>query len=109
MVRSLSDPPPAIVSDLPDRATLSNMSPEFGATASLFPVDARTLEYLHGSGRDPEHIDVIEVPFADALAMIATGEIADVKTIALLYFAKANDILEKVKRAKANLNNSPSV
>jgi aconitate hydratase len=45
---------------VPDRATLSNMSPEFGATASLFPVDARTLEYLHGSGRDPEHIDLVE-------------------------------------------------
>ena len=45
---------------VPDRATLSNMSPEFGATASLFPVDARTLEYLHGSGRDPDHIDLVE-------------------------------------------------
>ena len=45
---------------VPDRATLSNMSPEFGATASLFPVDARTLEYLRGSGRDPGHIDLVE-------------------------------------------------
>jgi aconitate hydratase len=45
---------------VPDRATLSNMSPEFGATASLFPVDARTLEYLRGSGRDAEHIDLVE-------------------------------------------------
>ena len=45
---------------VPDRATLSNMSPEFGATASLFPVDARTLEYLRASGRDAEHIDLIE-------------------------------------------------
>ncbi len=45
---------------VPDRATLSNMSPEFGATASLFPVDARTLEYLQASGRDAEHIDLIE-------------------------------------------------
>jgi len=45
---------------VPDRATLSNMSPEFGATASLFPVDDRTLEYLRGSGRDPEHIDLVE-------------------------------------------------
>ena len=35
---------------VPDRATLSNMSPEFGATASLFPVDVRTLEYLRGVG-----------------------------------------------------------
>jgi aconitate hydratase len=45
---------------VPDRATLSNMSPEFGATASLFPVDVRTLEYLRGSGRDAEHIDLVE-------------------------------------------------
>jgi aconitate hydratase len=45
---------------VPDRATLSNMSPEFGATASLFPIDDRTLEYLRGSGRDPEHIDLVE-------------------------------------------------
>jgi aconitate hydratase len=45
---------------VPDRATLSNMSPEFGATASLFPVDARTLEYLRGSGRDAEHIALVE-------------------------------------------------
>jgi aconitate hydratase len=45
---------------VPDRATLSNMSPEFGATASLFPVDARTLEYLRGSGRGAEHIDLVE-------------------------------------------------
>ena len=34
-----------------DRATLSNMSPEFGATATLFPVDANTLKYLRLSGR----------------------------------------------------------
>ncbi|MBV8443155.1 MAG: NUDIX domain-containing protein [Hyphomicrobiales bacterium] len=46
-----------------------------------------------GGGVDEdEHIEVIEIPFADALAMIATGEIADAKTIALLYFAKANHI-----------------
>lgn len=34
-----------------DRATLSNMSPEFGATATLFPVDENTLKYLHLTGR----------------------------------------------------------
>ena len=33
-----------------DRATLSNMSPEFGATATLFPVDANTLTYLRLTG-----------------------------------------------------------
>src|SRR5437899_2045009 len=45
---------------VPDRATLSNMSPEFGATASLFPVDAQTLLYLRDSGRSPEHIELVE-------------------------------------------------
>ncbi|HEX4578591.1 MAG TPA: aconitate hydratase AcnA [Candidatus Dormibacteraeota bacterium] len=43
-----------------DRATLSNMSPEYGATAALFPVDARTLEYLRQTGREEDHVDVVE-------------------------------------------------
>ncbi|MDQ6917904.1 MAG: aconitate hydratase AcnA [Candidatus Dormibacteraeota bacterium] len=45
---------------VPDRATLSNMCPEYGATASLFPVDAQTLRYLELTGRDPEHIKLVE-------------------------------------------------
>ncbi|TMB91418.1 MAG: aconitate hydratase AcnA, partial [Chloroflexi bacterium] len=45
---------------VPDRATLANMSPEFGATASLFPVDEQTLLYLRDSGRSPEHIELVE-------------------------------------------------
>ena len=45
---------------VPDRATLSNMSPEFGATASLFPVDDQTLRYLRDTGRDPAHVDLVE-------------------------------------------------
>jgi aconitate hydratase len=43
-----------------DRATLSNMAPEYGATAALFPVDVRTLEYLTQSGREPEHVEMVE-------------------------------------------------
>jgi aconitate hydratase len=43
-----------------DRATMSNMSPEFGATASLFPVDAQTLRYLRESGREPAHVELVE-------------------------------------------------
>lgn len=42
-----------------DRATLSNMSPEFGATATLFPVDANTLKYLNLTGRDA-NLDLVE-------------------------------------------------
>ncbi|MBV9688616.1 MAG: aconitate hydratase AcnA [Ktedonobacteraceae bacterium] len=45
---------------LADRATISNMSPEFGATATLFPVDVETLRYLRDTGRDPKLIDLVE-------------------------------------------------
>jgi GDP-mannose pyrophosphatase NudK len=47
-----------------------------------------------GGGVDAdEHIEVLEIPFGDALAMIERGEIADAKTIALLYYAKAMGVL----------------
>src|SRR5947209_4798363 len=45
---------------LADRATISNMSPEFGATATLFPVDEETLRYLRATGRSPESVDLVE-------------------------------------------------
>ncbi|MEE8343762.1 MAG: aconitate hydratase AcnA, partial [Woeseiaceae bacterium] len=45
---------------LADRATLSNMSPEFGSTCAIFPIDTETLRYLTLSGRDAEHIKLIE-------------------------------------------------
>jgi len=43
-----------------DRATISNMSPEFGATASTFPVDGETLRYLRDTGRAAEHVELVE-------------------------------------------------
>jgi aconitate hydratase len=45
---------------LADRATISNMSPEFGATATLFPIDDETLAYLRLTGRSTERIDLVE-------------------------------------------------
>ncbi len=45
---------------LPDKATLANMSPEYGATIGFFPVDAEALRYLHGSGRSPELVERVE-------------------------------------------------
>ncbi len=45
---------------LPDRATIANMSPEYGATVGYFPVDAETLRYLAMTGREPELIDLVE-------------------------------------------------
>src|SRR5262245_17246430 len=43
-----------------DRATLGNMSPEYGATCGFFPVDDATLEYLRLTGRDAERIALVE-------------------------------------------------
>ncbi|MEJ7783534.1 MAG: aconitate hydratase [Solirubrobacteraceae bacterium] len=50
------------VSALPlaDRATIGNMSPEFGSTCAIFPIDAETLRYLEFSGRPPEQIALVE-------------------------------------------------
>jgi aconitate hydratase len=45
---------------LPDRATIANMSPEFGATCTFFPVDAETLRYLRGTGRDEDLVELVE-------------------------------------------------
>ncbi len=43
-----------------DRATIGNMSPEYGATAGFFPVDQKTIEYLQFTGRSPELVDLVE-------------------------------------------------
>ncbi len=45
---------------VPDRATMSNMCPEYGATSALFPVDSQTLRYLEITGRSREQIDLVE-------------------------------------------------
>jgi aconitate hydratase len=45
---------------LADRTTISNMSPEFGATSTLFPIDDETLTYLRLTGRSPERVDLVE-------------------------------------------------
>ena len=45
---------------LPDRATISNMAPEYGATMGFFPVDAETIRYLHLTGRSEEVIERTE-------------------------------------------------
>jgi aconitate hydratase len=45
---------------LADRATLGNMSPEFGSTCAIFPIDAETLNYLRFTGRDPAHVSMVE-------------------------------------------------
>ena len=50
------------LSNLPlaDRATIGNMSPEFGSTCAIFPIDEETLRYLLFSGRPQEQVDLVE-------------------------------------------------
>ena len=45
---------------LGDRATISNMTPEFGATAAMFYIDQQTLDYLTLTGREPEQVRLVE-------------------------------------------------
>jgi aconitate hydratase len=45
---------------LANRATIGNMSPEYGATCAIFPIDEITLDYLRFTGRDDHHVDLVE-------------------------------------------------
>src|ERR1700737_4336965 len=58
---------------VPDRATLSNMCPEYGATSSFFPVDAQTLRYLETTGREPQLIELVE-QYTQAQGMFRTDD-----------------------------------
>jgi len=48
---------------LPDRATIGNMAPEYGATMGFFPVDEKTLDYFQGTGRKKSEIEAFEAYF----------------------------------------------
>jgi aconitate hydratase len=59
-----------------DRTTISNMSPEFGSTVAIFPIDDRTLEYLRLTGRSREQIELVEA-YAKAQTLFRTDETPD--------------------------------
>ncbi len=65
------------------RATISNMSPESGATASLFPVDEETLRYLKLTGRSEAHIDLVRKYFGaqEMFGVPSAGQIEYTKVI----------------------------
>jgi aconitate hydratase len=58
---------------LADRATIGNMSPEFGSTCAIFPIDAETLRYLKFTGRPLEQIELVEA-YARAQGLWHDGE-----------------------------------
>ena len=61
---------------LPDRATIANMAPEYGATIGLFPVDDETIRYLRLTGRTDEQVALVEA-YSKAQGMYLTPESAE--------------------------------
>ena len=73
---------------LGDRATISNMAPEYGATAAMFAIDGQTLEYLRLTGRTPEQVVLVET-YAKAAGLWADS-LAGVKYERTLHFDLAS-------------------
>ncbi|WER46875.1 aconitate hydratase AcnA [Cupriavidus sp. WKF15] len=70
---------------LPDRATIGNMAPEYGATMGFFPVDEKTIDYFKGTGRTEEEIAAFEGYFRaqNMFGIPKTGEIDFSKVVKL--------------------------
>ncbi len=69
---------------LADRATIGNMSPEFGSTCAIFPIDEETIRYLELSGRPPAQVALVEA-YAKTLGLWRVNGVAD---------AQYTDVLE---------------
>ena len=61
---------------LPDRATIANMAPEYGATCGFFPIDDITIEFLQGTGRDAALVERVE-QYAKAQGLFRTDATLD--------------------------------
>ena len=61
---------------LPDRATIANMAPEYGATCGFFPVDEITLEFMRGTGRSVDHVALVG-EYAKAQQLFRTDDTPD--------------------------------
>jgi aconitate hydratase len=61
---------------LPDRATIANMAPEYGATVGFFPVDRETLRYLRMTGREAELVDLVD-RYTKAQGLFRTDDAPD--------------------------------
>ena len=70
---------------LPDRATIGNMAPEYGATMGFFPVDDKTIEYFEGTGRTQAEIDAFKNYFKaqELYGIPKAGQIDYTKTVTL--------------------------
>jgi aconitate hydratase len=90
---------------LPDRATIANMAPEYGATMGFFPVDDRTIDYFKGSGRTDEEIDAYRAYFkAQGLYGIPKQGDIDYSQVLELDLASVMPSLAGPKRPQDRIN-----
>jgi aconitase A len=84
---------------LADRATIANMSPEFGSTCAIFPIDEETIRYLELTGRPPEQIALVETyAKAQGLWRIDGAKAADYTDVVELDLGKVEPALAGPKR-----------
>ncbi|MGE5712386.1 MAG: aconitate hydratase AcnA [Betaproteobacteria bacterium] len=84
---------------VPDRATIANMAPEYGATMGFFPVDEKTIAYFEGTGRTPDEIAAFEAYFrAQGLFGVPKAGTIDYSTVLTLDLATVAPSLAGPKR-----------
>ncbi|WP_029035658.1 aconitate hydratase AcnA [Salinimicrobium terrae] len=81
-----------------DRATISNMSPEFGCTVTYFPIDNRTLEYMEKTNRSREHIELVKKYCEDNLLWRTGNENIEYSEIAELDLGSLRPTVSGPKR-----------
>jgi aconitate hydratase len=84
---------------VPDRATIANMAPEYGATMGFFPVDEKTIAYFEGTGRTPDEIAAFEAYFrAQGLFGVPKAGSIDYSTVLTLDLSTVAPSLAGPKR-----------
>ena len=94
-----------------DRATLSNMAPEFGSTCAIFPIDEETIRYLKLSGRSASHVDLVEAYSKAQNLWRKDGQEPDYTDVIELDLSAVEPCLSGPKRPqdRINLNQVPEV
>jgi len=94
-----------------DRATLSNMAPEFGSTCAIFPIDDETIRYLKLSGRSASHVELVETYSKAQSLWRKDGQEPDYTDVIDLDLSAVEPCLSGPKRPqdRINLNQVPEV
>ncbi len=94
-----------------DRATLSNMAPEFGSTCAIFPIDEETIRYLKLSGRSASHVELVEKYSKAQNLWRKEGQEPDYTDVIELDLSAVEPCLSGPKRPqdRINLNQVPEV